>query len=332
MIGIGAANIAAGFFQGFAVSTSGSRTAVAEQSGAKSQLTGLVGAGARRRCCCCSSTRCSPTSRRPRSAAVVIAAALSLMDLARAAPLLAGAARRAACCRWSPPSASIFFGVLEGIVHRDRAGGPAVLPAQLVAARRGARARSTGVDGWHSVDGLSRRAAERARRRRLPLGGAAVLRQRRRVPRRRSATSSASASPAWVVLQCEAITDIDVTAAEHARAARRRAQRRRACTWRSSSCAAGSRTSSQRYGLFETLDRDHFYPTLEQPWPPSVSAADRTAPRRDRTNVSTRRHREATRRATRLAILLAMAMFVLVVDTSLMNVSISAVVTTSTRR
>src|SRR4029077_8319348 len=41
MIGIGAANIAAGFVQGFAVSTSGSRTAVAEQSGAKSQLTGV---------------------------------------------------------------------------------------------------------------------------------------------------------------------------------------------------------------------------------------------------------------------------------------------------
>ncbi|HEX2381383.1 MAG TPA: SulP family inorganic anion transporter, partial [Acidimicrobiales bacterium] len=34
MIGIGAANIAAGLFQGFPVSTSGSRTAVAEQSGA----------------------------------------------------------------------------------------------------------------------------------------------------------------------------------------------------------------------------------------------------------------------------------------------------------
>ena len=44
MIGMGAANIAAGLFQGFAVSTSGSRTAVAEQSGAKSQVTGLVGA------------------------------------------------------------------------------------------------------------------------------------------------------------------------------------------------------------------------------------------------------------------------------------------------
>jgi high affinity sulfate transporter 1 len=44
MIGIGAANIGAGFFQGFPVSTSGSRTAVAEQAGAKTQLTGLVGA------------------------------------------------------------------------------------------------------------------------------------------------------------------------------------------------------------------------------------------------------------------------------------------------
>ena len=36
MIGIGAANIAAGLFQGFPVSTSGSRTAVAEQAGARS--------------------------------------------------------------------------------------------------------------------------------------------------------------------------------------------------------------------------------------------------------------------------------------------------------
>ena len=44
MIGIGAANVGAGFFQGFPVSTSGSRTAVAEQAGAKTQLTGLVGA------------------------------------------------------------------------------------------------------------------------------------------------------------------------------------------------------------------------------------------------------------------------------------------------
>ena len=46
MIGVGAANIAAGLFQGFPISTSGSRTAVAWENGAKSQLTGLVGAAA----------------------------------------------------------------------------------------------------------------------------------------------------------------------------------------------------------------------------------------------------------------------------------------------
>jgi len=44
MVGLGAANIAAGLFTGFPISTSGSRTAVAERAGAKSQLTGLIGA------------------------------------------------------------------------------------------------------------------------------------------------------------------------------------------------------------------------------------------------------------------------------------------------
>jgi MFS superfamily sulfate permease-like transporter len=44
MVGIGSANVAAGLFGGFAVSTSGSRTAVAERAGAKTQLTGIVGA------------------------------------------------------------------------------------------------------------------------------------------------------------------------------------------------------------------------------------------------------------------------------------------------
>ena len=44
LAGIGSANLAAGLFSGFPVSTSGSRTAVADQSGAKTQLTGLVAA------------------------------------------------------------------------------------------------------------------------------------------------------------------------------------------------------------------------------------------------------------------------------------------------
>ena len=44
MVGLGVANLAAGFFQGFAISSSSSRTPVAEAAGAKTQMTGVVGA------------------------------------------------------------------------------------------------------------------------------------------------------------------------------------------------------------------------------------------------------------------------------------------------
>jgi high affinity sulfate transporter 1 len=44
MVGLGAANLAAGFFQGFPISSSSSRTPVAEAAGAKTQLAGVVGA------------------------------------------------------------------------------------------------------------------------------------------------------------------------------------------------------------------------------------------------------------------------------------------------
>jgi len=44
MIGLGAANLAAGFFQGFPISSSSSRTPVAEAAGSKTQMTGVVGA------------------------------------------------------------------------------------------------------------------------------------------------------------------------------------------------------------------------------------------------------------------------------------------------
>lgn len=46
MVGLGVANLAAGFFQGFPISSSASRTPVAEAAGARTQLTGVVGAAA----------------------------------------------------------------------------------------------------------------------------------------------------------------------------------------------------------------------------------------------------------------------------------------------
>ena len=44
MVGLGVANLAAGLFQGFPISSSSSRTPVAEAAGARTQLTGVVGA------------------------------------------------------------------------------------------------------------------------------------------------------------------------------------------------------------------------------------------------------------------------------------------------
>jgi len=80
MVGIGAANLAAGLFQGFPVSTSGSRTAVAEQSGAKTQLTGLVGAALITLMLLFLPGLLQDLPQ-PTLAAVVIAAALSLADV-----------------------------------------------------------------------------------------------------------------------------------------------------------------------------------------------------------------------------------------------------------
>ena len=81
MIGLGAANLAAGLFQGFPVSSSSSRTPVAEAAGARTQLTGVIGALA-----VAALLLVAPSLMRylPNSAlaAVVIAAVLGLFEFA----------------------------------------------------------------------------------------------------------------------------------------------------------------------------------------------------------------------------------------------------------
>jgi high affinity sulfate transporter 1 len=80
MIGIGAANIFAGLFQGFPVSTSGSRTAVSEQAGSRSQVTGVVGAAVIA-FVLVFATGVMQYVPQPTLGAIVIAAAISLADL-----------------------------------------------------------------------------------------------------------------------------------------------------------------------------------------------------------------------------------------------------------
>jgi MFS superfamily sulfate permease-like transporter len=80
MVGLGAANLAAGLFQGFPISSSSSRTPVAEAAGARTQLTGVVGA-----ICVALLLLAAPDLLRylPASAlaAVVIASAIGLIEV-----------------------------------------------------------------------------------------------------------------------------------------------------------------------------------------------------------------------------------------------------------
>src|SRR5262249_29033065 len=80
-VGLGPADVAAGFFQGFPISSSSSRTPVAEAAGSRTQLTGVVGAVA-----IAVLLLFAPTLLRnlPNAAlaAVVIAAAIGLFEVA----------------------------------------------------------------------------------------------------------------------------------------------------------------------------------------------------------------------------------------------------------
>ena len=153
----------------------------------------------------------------------------------------------------------IFVGVLEGIVL-------AIGLAVLLFFRRSwwphgaVLGQIDGVDGWHDVDAHDD--AEEVPgvviyRWEAPLffaNAGAFRRQVRHLVRERS--------PSWVVVQCEAITDVDVTAAGMLQ---QLDEELNAEGVHMGFVELRSRLQElvQRYGLFETLDRDHFYPSVE---------------------------------------------------------------------
>ena len=243
MIGMGAANVAAGFFQGFAISASGSRTAVAEQSGSKSQVTGLVGAVVVAVLLVFLPWLLQNLPQ-PALAAIVIAAALSLVNV-KILRTYARVRRTALVLVVGRDAGGHPLRRAAGHPDRDHAVDPAVLPAKLVAVRRDPRTRRAlgGVAQQAAVPGVRRG----ARRRRLPVGGAAVLRERRHLPPGDpppGAHAKATLDRAAVRGRHRRRRD----GRRRARAARPGAQRRRASTWRSWSCATGSRTSCTATG------------------------------------------------------------------------------------
>jgi high affinity sulfate transporter 1 len=257
MIGIGSANLAAGLFQGFAVSTSSSRTAVAEQSGAKTQLTGVIGAGCVALLLVFFSSLLADLPQTA-LAAVVISAAISLADF-RTLVRFARVRKSSLALSLVATGGVVFWGVLPGIVL---AIGLSILlffqrswwPTGEVL---GYVART---EEWHSLRGTPEAEPPEGilvYRWEAPLffANAGMFRQqvRRLVQRER---------PRWVVLQCEAITDIDVTAADMLE---RMDLELNAAGIHVAFVEMRTRLHDlvYQYGLFDTLDRDHFYSSID---------------------------------------------------------------------
>jgi high affinity sulfate transporter 1 len=258
MIGIGVANLAAGLFQGFPVSTSGSRTAVAERSGAKTQLTGVTGAAV-----IILMIVLVPGLFRnlpqPALAAVVITASLSLADIPATARL------------WKQRKVEFLLsitaflgvallGVLPGIVI-------AVALSILNVFRRAwwpydtELGRVDGLAGYHDVHSYPE--AEH-----LPglviyrfdgplfFANATTFRDEiRRMAR-------ADPPPRWILIAAEPMTDVDTTASDMLEELDE-ALNADGISLVFAELKDPVRRKIERYGLTRTIDPRHFYPTIE---------------------------------------------------------------------
>jgi high affinity sulfate transporter 1 len=257
MIGIGAANIAAGFFQGFPVSTSGSRTAVAEQAGARSQVTGLVGAAA-----ITLMLLLVPGLLRnlpqPTLAAVVITASLSLADIPGTVRLwrqrrteftLSMAAFAGVALLGVLPGIAIAVALSIGNVFRR-----SWWPYQTVLGR------AADAPGYHDV--RSYPDAEQLPgcvlfRFDAPLFFANARTFRDQV--RRLARSEPP--PKWIVVAAEPITDVDTTAADMLEDLDE-GLNAQGISLVFAELKDPVRQKIERYELTRTIDPTHFFPTL----------------------------------------------------------------------
>ncbi|MFN0280505.1 MAG: SulP family inorganic anion transporter [Kineosporiaceae bacterium] len=258
IVGIGAANVLAGLFQGFPVSTSGSRTAVAFTAGARTQLTGVVGAGAIVVLLVAAPGLLADLPQ-PVLAAVVLAASLSMADL----PGLRRLWRQRPTEFWLAVAAFAgvaLLGVLPGIAV---AVGLSILnvfrrawwPYQTVLGN------VPDVPGYHDVRSYPD-AAE--------LPGAVIFRfdaplffANARVFREQVERLAATQPrPHWIIVAAEPITDVDTTAADMLSELDRDLD------------VAGTRlvfaelkdpvrAKVERYGLADAIEARHFFPTIK---------------------------------------------------------------------
>ena len=257
MIGIGAANIAAGFFQGFPVSTSGSRTAVAEEAGAKTQVTGLVGALA-----ITFILLAVPGLLRdlpqPTLAAVVITASLSLADVPGTRRLYL-IRRTEFVLSMAAFLAVVFLGVLWGIAIAVALSVANVFrrawwPYQAVLGR------VRGMAGFHDVTSFPD--AERLAtcvifRFDAPLffANARTFREQIR------ALAASDPPPKWIIIAAEPMTDVDTSAAEMLEDLDEDLNAR-GISLVFAEMKDPVRRKIERYELTRTIDPNHFFRTV----------------------------------------------------------------------
>jgi len=257
MIGIGVANLAAGLFQGFPVSTSGSRTAVAERSGSKTQLTGVTGAvliilmivlvpGLFR------------NLPNPALAAVVITASLSLADIPgtvrlwrqrKVEFLLSIAAFLGVALLGVLPGIAIAVGLSILNVFRR-----AWRPYETVLGR------VEGLAGYHdtrSYPGASQLPGLVIYRFDAPLFFANAKTFRDEIRR----FAAAQPPPRWIVIAAEPVTDVDTTASDVLEDLDE-ALNAQGISLVFAELKDPVRRKIERYGLTRTIDPRHFFPTI----------------------------------------------------------------------
>lgn len=258
MVGIGAANIGAGLFQGFPVSTSGSRTAVAEQAGAKTQVTGLVGAAA-----ITVILLVVPGLLRnlpqPTLAAVVIAAALSLADIPGTVRLL----------HQRRPEFVLSIAAFLGVALLGVLAGIAIAVALSVAnvfrrlwwPYQANLGRVPGLAGYHDqrmYPGAEQLPGCRIVRFDAPL----VFANARSFREQIQLLAISAPPPVWIIVAAEPITDVDTTAADMLEDLDV-SLNEKGISLVFAEMKDPVRHKIERYGLTRTIDPAHFFPTLD---------------------------------------------------------------------
>jgi high affinity sulfate transporter 1 len=257
MIGIGVANLAAGLFQGFPVSTSGSRTAVAERSGAKTQLTGVVGA-ALIILMIVLVPGLFKNLPNPALAAVVITAALSLADIPGTVRLW-----RQRKVEFGLSIAAFLgvalLGVLPGIAI-------AVVLSILNVFRRAwwpydtELGRVEGLEGYHDVHSYPQA---------QHLPGLVIYRfdgplffANAKTFRDEIRRLAKAGPPTWIVIAAEPVTDVDTTASDVLEDLDEELNAQ-GISLVFAELKDPVRAKIERYGLTRTIDPRHFFPTIE---------------------------------------------------------------------